>query len=124
MDNFSALKKIIFAFSVIYGINSIQAQEKNLQKVTEYNFKQQYNVDIYEQFPTFPKYISTGNKELDDKDFETRGWAWVKTHPEYNTFLVSKLNRNPVYNSSANSTNVQPASTGKGGDGITPKVQK
>ncbi len=122
MDNFFGCRKFLFSLLFGTGVLIAQAQEPNLQQSTEAKFKLQYKVDLYQQFPSFPKYIESGNRENDEKDFEVRAWSWMKTHPEYNAFLVSKMNRNPQYNSE--SSEVQPTTSGKGGDGITPKIQK
>jgi hypothetical protein len=100
MDNFFGCRKFLFSLLFGTGVLIAQAQEPNLQQSTEAKFKLQYKVDL----------------------FQVRAWSWMKTHPEYNAFLVSKMNRNPQYNSE--SSEVQPTTSGKGGDGITPKIQK
>ena len=122
MDKLSAIKKCVFLLATSCSALFAFAQEKNLQQVTEERFKHHYQTDLYKQFLTFPKYINTGDRFADEKDFEARCWSWIKTHPEYNAFLVSKMDRNPQFNSADFS--VQPVATGKGADGITPRIQK
>lgn len=122
MDKLFAIKKCVFLVLIGCIAQLGVAQEKNLQQATEENFRYHYKTELYKQFPTFPRYINTGDRFADEKDFEARCWSWIKTHPEYNAFLVSKMDRNPQFNTAGLS--VQPVSTGKGGDGITPKIQK
>jgi hypothetical protein len=82
MDNFYILKKYLFGAVLFCGLNTIQAQEGNLQKQLELKFKENYKVELYEKFPTFPK-LGTS----DSHQFLEACKTWIVAHPEYNDFL-------------------------------------
>ncbi len=82
MNNFYSIKKILFAIALLFSVNLIQAQEKNLQQQLEQQFRENYKVELYEKFPTFPK---AGTN--DTNQFLEACKAWIIAHPEYNNFL-------------------------------------
>ncbi len=121
MEKLSAVRKIGFSLILSAIGFAVFAQEKNLAQETDENFRLHYKVGLYEQFPTFPKYIGTGNKTADDKDFEKRGWDWVAANPEYREFIIKQLDRQAVQFQAG--AGASPATPSTGSRGIQ-KIQK
>jgi hypothetical protein len=82
MDNFYGLKKAILCTILFCSIYTIKAQENNIQKELETKFKENYKVELYKKFPSFPKLGSS-----DSNQFLEACRTWIVAHPEYNDFL-------------------------------------
>lgn len=96
------VKKLLI-FSLLFGLLLIvNAQQTNIQKQIEDNFKKLYKVDLYVKFPSFPKYEDKGN-ENDYQLFIQKCNQWIATHPEYNNFLNSFKNSPDKANSTLRS---------------------
>jgi len=68
------------------------ARENDAEKSNVSNVRQTTIIDL----PGFPKYVSTGNFELDEKNYSENKTKWMNDHPEeYQIYLKELSKKNP-----------------------------